>query len=256
MSQPIIFLDIDGTISDHDKNIPKATKDAVNQLHKNGASVVIATGRAPFMFQDIMQELQIHSYISFNGQYVVYKGKVVHDHPLPVEQLQKLQDYSLKQNDPIVYQSVNTMKSTVTYHRYIEESMKSLKRDHPEYDDSFYRSQPIYQALIFNEDKEEAYEKQFEQMRFVRWHEYSCDVLPAVGSKAYGIEQFINNLGLDWKDTYAFGDGLNDQEMLEKVNVGVAMGNSVEPLKVKADAVTDDVSANGLANGLKKLKLI
>ncbi|KAB8138601.1 Cof-type HAD-IIB family hydrolase [Gracilibacillus oryzae] len=257
MSKKVVFLDIDGTILDHEKKIPESTKDAVNKLKERGVIVAIATGRAPFMFQDILAELDIDSYISFNGQYAVHQGKVVHENFYSAEQMEQLMEFSSKSSHPIIFQSVDEMRATVSDHPQIESGMNSLKKAYPDEDAEYYKKVPIFQALLFNEAHEQTYyEKNLEQFRFVRWHEYSCDVLPRIGSKAHGIEQFINELNIDWKDTYAFGDGLNDLEMIETVRYGIAMGNSVEELKKKAYLVTDHVDDDGLSKGLKRLKLI
>ncbi|MFC4404722.1 Cof-type HAD-IIB family hydrolase [Gracilibacillus xinjiangensis] len=257
MKKKVVFLDIDGTILNNEKKVPQATKEAVAKLKDQGIIVAIATGRAPFMFQDILSELAIDSFIGFNGQYAVHQGKVIHQNYYNSEQMEQLLEYSSNSNHPLIFQSVNEMKATVTNNRHIEMGMNSLKRGHPEADAEFYKKEPIFQALLFNEAHEQTvYEETFDQLRFVRWHEYSCDVLPKIGSKAHGIEQFIKKLGIDWEDTYAFGDGLNDLEMIEKVRYGIAMGNSVAELKRKAYFVTDDVEDDGLSNGLKRVGLI
>lgn len=71
----IIFFDIDGTLLDDDKKMPLTAEKAVFALKELGHEVAIATGRAPFMFKDIREQLEIDSYVSFNGQYVVLRGK-------------------------------------------------------------------------------------------------------------------------------------------------------------------------------------
>ncbi len=257
MGQKVVFLDIDGTILNHDKQIPVATKEAVKQLHDSGVIVSIATGRAPFMFQDILKELNIQSYISFNGQYAVYNGEVVYQHPIDSEQIEELTAYSVNHQHPLVYQSIDDMKSSVSNHPHIEQGIGSLKRSHPLEDTEYYKKQEIFQVLLFNEEKEQkVYEEVFQQLKFVRWHPVSCDVMPKIGSKAHGIEKFIEALDLNWEDTYAFGDGLNDLEMISKVHTGVAMGNSVQEVIKAATLVTDDVDQNGLSNAMRKLSLI
>ena len=45
----------------------------------------------------------------------------------------------------------------------------------------------------------------------------------------------IARLGFELQDVYAFGDGLNDLEMLKAVGTGVAMGNGVAEAKEIAD---------------------
>ncbi|KJE26553.1 haloacid dehalogenase-like hydrolase family protein [Geobacillus kaustophilus] len=66
----------------------------------------------------------------------------------------------------------------------------------------------------------------------------------------------IEKLGIDKKDVYAFGDGLNDIEMLSFVGTGVAMGNAHEEVKRVADFVTKPVDKEGIWYGLKQLQLI
>lgn len=69
------FFDIDGTIYDEDKQVPASTKEAIAELQRRGHHVAIATGRASYMFEDLREELGIDSYVSLNGQYVVFEGK-------------------------------------------------------------------------------------------------------------------------------------------------------------------------------------
>jgi len=61
----------------------------------------------------------------------------------------------------------------------------------------------------------------------------------------------VKHLGIDMKNVFAFGDGLNDLEMIENVGTGIAMGNAVEPLKKLANYVTSSVEEDGILNGLK-----
>jgi hydroxymethylpyrimidine pyrophosphatase-like HAD family hydrolase len=63
-------------------------------------------------------------------------------------------------------------------------------------------------------------------------------------------------LDFELEDVYAFGDGLNDIEMLEAVGTGIAMGNGTAEAKRHANIITTDVDNNGIWNGLKELKLI
>jgi hydroxymethylpyrimidine pyrophosphatase-like HAD family hydrolase len=66
----------------------------------------------------------------------------------------------------------------------------------------------------------------------------------------------IEKLGFDKKDVYAFGDGLNDIEMLEFVGNGVAMGNAEEVVKEVANLVTKDVAEDGILHGLELVGLL
>src|SRR5690625_7493494 len=105
MHEKIVFFDIDGTLVDDDKNIPVSAKQAIDELKRNDVYVAIATGRAPFMFEHIRQELEIESYVSFNGQYVVFEGETIYKNPIGQESLKKLYEASTIINHPMIYRS-------------------------------------------------------------------------------------------------------------------------------------------------------
>ena len=82
------------------------------------------------------------------------------------------------------------------------------------------------------------------------------DVLPIGGSKANGIEKYIEKRGYTKDQVYAFGDYLNDIEMLQYVGHGVAMGNAPDEVKKAARYVTKDVGEDGIAYGLEMVGLL
>ena len=58
------------------------------------------------------------------------------------------------------------------------------------------------------------------------------------------------------QDSYAFGDGLNDLEMIQTVGTGVAMGNAVDEAKAVANYETDRIENDGIVKALKHFELI
>lgn len=253
----IVFFDIDGTLLDHDKKLPAKTKEAIQLLKKSDTFVAIATGRAPFMFESLRNELDIDSFVSFNGQYVVFENEAIYQNPLDQDELKRLIAFSESNSHPIVLMNEKTMKATVSHHDYIKESMASLRFAHPEKDEEFYLGREIYQSLLFCEEGDEnKYIKEFNDFLFLRWHPLSTDVIPMGGSKAEGIQKMIDRLGFALEDVYAFGDGLNDIEMIKTVGTGVAMGNAKDEVKEHADVITKDVGEDGIWYGLKEIGLI
>lgn len=259
MTEPsVIFFDIDGTLLDHDKNLPMSTKKAIQQLQADGHIVAIATGRAPFMYKALREELQIDTYVSFNGQYVVVNNQVVYQNPLEIDSLLQLTKVGLANDHPIVFMDHEDMKANVPAHDFISESISSLQiNQFPSHDPYYYQGREILQSLFFCSEGEEVYyQKQFPAFDFVRWHPLSVDVLPKGGSKANGIKQAMDVLAIPEANQYAFGDGLNDIEMLSSVTHSVAMGNAKQEVKAVADYITDDVNHDGILNGLKKVGLL
>ncbi|HWO74865.1 MAG TPA: Cof-type HAD-IIB family hydrolase [Bacillus sp. (in: firmicutes)] len=253
----IVFFDIDGTLLNHDKTIPESTKKAIRQLKEQDVFVAIATGRAPFMFEDIRKELDIDSYVSFNGQYVVFENEPIYKNPLNQEALIKLHNKAKSHHHPLVFLNESDMKADILEDVMIAEAMGSLRFGHPEKDETFYLKNEVYQSLLFCKDEwQQEYEREFTAFTFIRWHEYSVDVIPKCGSKAEGIKKMLEKVGFQLKDSYAFGDGLNDIEMIQTVGTGVAMGNAVEDLKIHANFITKNVDEEGIVYGLKSVGLL
>ncbi|RIW29492.1 Cof-type HAD-IIB family hydrolase [Bacillus salacetis] len=253
----IVFFDIDGTLLDHEKKLPDATKKGIRMLQENGTYVAIATGRAPFMYESLRKELGVESFVSFNGQYVVFENEVIYKNPLDRKELVDLLGTANENSHPVVHLNEKTMKANIHHHPFIEESMASLKFPHPDFQPDFYSDKEIYQSLLFCREGDEAvYREKFAKFNFIRWHQYSMDILPSGGSKAEGIKKMIEKLDFDISEVYAFGDGLNDIEMIDAVGTGIAMGNAVKEVKEHADFITKPVDEDGIYLGLKELSLI
>ncbi len=258
MDQKIIFFDIDGTLYNHDKKLPPSTKQAIRDLQAKGHEVAIATGRAPFMFKDLREELGVKTFVSYNGQYVVFKGEPLYKNALNKEALLRLTDLAVERNHPVVFMDHEDMKANTPNHEHVTAGISSLKINYfPEHDPSYHEGRELYQSLLFCQDPEDKkYEEEFPEFDFVRWHPVSVDIVPAGGSKAKGIQKIIDQLGILPENIYAFGDGLNDVEMLKTVVNSVAMGDGHEEAKNAAKHITTNVDEHGILNGLKMVGLL
>ncbi|MCM3149585.1 Cof-type HAD-IIB family hydrolase [Bacillus sp. FSL W8-1143] len=257
MNKKVIFFDIDGTLYDHDKKIPESTKRSVRLLKEKGHHLFIASGRSPFLIKPILEELGLDSFIAYNGQYVMYEGEVIYGNPLKLELMEQIYETADHHDHPLVFMGEKAMKASVPNHPFIHEGIGTLKTEHPEHDLSYFKENEIFQMLLFCKAEEEVqYEAFREEIDLVRWHELSTDVLPKGGSKAEGIKRVIERLPYEQKDTVAFGDGLNDREMISFAGTGVAMGNAVNELKDLADFVTKPVDEDGIFHAVTHLGLI
>jgi len=255
MRKKWIFFDVDGTLLNDEKCIPGSAKKAVEALKAAGHEVAIATGRAPFMIQHVREALGIDTFVSFNGQFVVYKGEVIHKNPYRSADLENLERFAARFRHPLVFMGEADMKANVKDNPLIRESLATLNYEHPAYQDRYYAETEIYQALLFCREEEEKAYASLAPFRIVRWHPYSADILPKNGSKAQGIKKLLEWAGDKPEDVIAFGDGANDIEMLSFAGIGVAMGNAVDRLKTVADFVTKPVDEDGIAYAVDQLRL-
>lgn len=253
----IVFFDIDGTLLDEEKRIPPSAIETIERLKENGVRVALATGRAPFMFRDILAQLGIDDFVSFNGQYVEVGGNVLYKRTIDAERLAAIEEAAKARRHPMAFLDENFMTANVDGHPWVETSMNDLKLDPPPYDPHGHEGRGICQALLFCEEHEEhLYTETFTDLDFIRWHRYSLDVMPPGGSKAVGIRIVCEHFGIAPDQVYAFGDARNDVEMLREAAVGVAMGGAEPEAIAAADWVTDRPEEDGIYNACKKLGLI
>lgn len=247
----MVFFDVDGTLLNSRNEVPPATVDAILRLKEKDVKVAIATGRAPFMFKFIREPLGIDTFVSLNGQYVVVDGRPIFQFKMDPRHIERLLEKGKEKGHPFVFMSHDRMCATMNGHSYIKESMRSINVPEPGYDPEFYKKGPVYQMLLFCEPGEEKeYEAEFPMFRFLRWHRYALDVMPKGGSKAEGIRRISEYCRISKSDIFAFGDGMNDIEMLHFAGKGIAMGNAPDIVKRYADYVTKHVDEDGVYHGL------
>jgi len=255
LGKKIVFFDIDDTLLDRKRKLPTTTIDSIKQLQQKGIKTVIATARPPFLFETLRKELNIESYISFNGQYVVHDGEVIYDNPLNHEQLHAIYESSSAYDFPMGFVSESEMCATRDNHPYVKQSI--LLETYPRVDQTFHKTENVYQALLYCKvGKESSIKESHPEFYFQRWHPLSCDIIPKGASKAVGVQKILERENVRLEQSYAFGDGINDLEMFAEVGNSIAMGNAIEELKLAASYVTEDVENDGIMKGLQHYRLI
>ena len=117
---------------------------------------------------------------------------------------------------------------------------------------------PIYQVIPYgiDEDGEQRIMKLMPHCKRTRWHSLAVDIIPQEGGKQNGIRQVLNYYHIKQEETMAFGDGFNDIDMLEFVEIGIAMGNASQEVKDIADDITEYIDNDGIYRALKKYHVI
>lgn len=70
-------------------------------------------------------------------------------------------------------------------------------------------------------------------------------------NKSSALDHICEGLNIAKDNVIAFGDQLNDMEMVRDAGIGVAMGNAHTDLKQVADIVTEDNNNDGIAKVLE-----
>lgn len=253
----IVFFDIDGTLIDENKKTSSRTIEALKELKDYGIKVVLCTGRSKIHFQDIRELFEINSYICFNGAYGVYNDEIIFKKQMELKNIEKLMIDVNEKEHKIVFSNDTDSYANDKDDEQIKTSFNSLHIESPTYHPTIWRDEFMYQGYLYcTPEEEEEYVKNHPEFKFTRWHKFAVDINDYNMNKARGIESFLRHLNIRAEHAVAFGDNLNDLEMLEYVGYGIAMGDGVKEAKEKANFVTKAVDEDGIYYGLKHLNLI
>lgn len=256
-----LFFDIDGTLLDWNHKLPESTRNAVLQAKENGHLIFINSGRTKaYIYDKNLLSLGFDGIICGCGTHIIFHGKELLYHKLSKKLTKKTVEVCYDSNIPIIMEGREWL--------FMDRDM--ICRD--QYGKRLFENESsIIQPIANNEENWEcskfcaavdgiSYEKAVDELSSdytIKEHEgKALEFVPRGYSKRTGIRKICEYTGIDPKDTYAFGDGTNDVEMLEGAGVGVAMGNAKEPAVEAADYVTDDIHQDGIQNALLHFHLI
>ena len=250
-----VFFDLDGTLLNNESKVEPEVVEALEKMQLNGHIPFIATGRSPREIQFVLEATTIDSFITLNGQYVVYEGEEVHRSSIATDTLIRLKEATENREFALSFYTPEKIRTT-RQTSILKEAYSFIHAAVPAIDG--FLNEEILMALILSTNKEEDsyFREQFPELSFYRNTPFSIDIIPKGNSKAIGITELMKKVGMEHLPTYAFGDGSNDIEMIEHVDYGVAMGNGLPILKEKAAYVTSENTQGGIVEGLKYFELI
>ena len=82
---------------------------------------------------------------------------------------------------------------------------------------------------------------------------HTCDFALDGASKATGLAMLAKELGIPMEETMAFGDHMNDIEMIEAAGCGVAMANAIPEVKAVANRECPSNEEYGVMSVLAQL---
>lgn len=263
MGKKIVFIDVDGTLVNDDGVVPESAKTAIKRARNNGHYILLCTGRSKAELYDDIMNIGFDGIIGAAGGYIEFKNKIIMHKKVEREDVKHLVTYFNENNIDFYLESngglfaskncKNHLRKLISESSFIDCLIEgeSLTRD--DVNKISFLGSPIPIEIIQNEFKNK--------------FNVIPSTVPAFGKnsgelsvpgihKATAIEILLKHLNFPKEDTFAYGDGINDIEMLEYANTGIAMGNANNELKAIADDITDCHDENGIYNSFKKYNLI
>jgi Cof subfamily protein (haloacid dehalogenase superfamily) len=259
-----IFLDMDGTILNHQNRVSIHTKEIIDELRDQGILVFIATGRSVDEIAGIVPKgFQVDGFITSNGM-AGYAGKeIVFEHSLAVELVEMIIEKARK--NKVYYELFPYGASRVTLKQdkpYVEDEIRDPKPDSVGMNEWLSRKQAIKEEIAWEDNIEG---NKFSKFYFFartkehinRWKseldklkqeidfttstssDHNVEVMVANVNKATGINQMLERFNLSQEETLAIGDSNNDLQMFQFVRHAVAMKNAPGHIKEIVDDVTE-----------------
>lgn len=256
-----VFFDIDGTLWDKENRIPDSTKEAIRLLRDRGHLTFINSGRTRvFINSEDLLSMGFDGILSGCGTHIEYQGEDLFYRKIDDDLLKKSVRIFYEYDMPMVMEGRHMLFmdpdiiSRDAYGRYLLKVMENSTM--PIRDNEEHWEASKFSVLIRERNYREVIGKLEGDYDFLVHGGTVMEAVPKGCSKATAIAVICEKLGIDRKDTYAFGDSANDIDMLDYAGTGVAMGNGTDLAKSHADYVTDGLHEDGIYNALKHFSLI
>lgn len=269
----LIASDFDGTIFPYDMavdtagdiRVPERTARAVSAFIKQGGKFVLCTGRMfpairPYAFElGLTGELIAHQGA---GVFDIETGRCLHSVLIPSELAAEYlsvveqtavchvyigDDYFINKINP--YSERYKLYTGVQY-RLAGEPLSEYVRERGEAVFKVYASVPAERKPALVAELEERFSG---RLLISSSHARNIEAVNIRTSKSKALAELAESYGYDRSEIMAFGDAMNDLDMIVYAGTGVAVGSADPRLKEKADIVCDACADFGVAKVIESL---
>lgn len=260
----MVASDFDDTLLPSSKIISGFTRETIKKYIATGGRFVLSTGR---MFASIKQEAQD---LGLSGEVIAYQGALIKDldtdkvlrsveiaPELAIEYIEFLNRYSsiiqLYMDDRLFIEKNNSYT----------EKYSALCKIHATAVGNLSKfilesGLPINKVYCYinpadcAEFREKVNTQYGDRLLINSSKPWNVEAVNIKTSKGIALKYLCDMYGIDRSELIAFGDNLNDLEMLTFAGLGVAVGNAVPELKAKADYITLPCDEDGVARAIEK----
>lgn len=246
MSYKLLVLDLDDTLINDEREIPKANIEAVQAIEAMGCHVVLCSGRPVASMMKYVDDLGIHAdedyIVSYNGAIIdKIDGTRIHFQPIEGDVLKDLVKIGRKADIDVqlytealtverytdrtkLYETLTKLPATVIPDLMtVETSVKVLFN---------HEAGPRLESLRL-----EIIEKYSDIFNVFYSKPFYVEVLNKKASKGLAVQFLAEELAIKPAEIIAIGDGYNDVSMIEFAGVGVAVANAPDGVKECANYV-------------------
>ncbi len=240
----LIACDMDGTLLDDNSQLPPETLDCINQVEDAGIQFVIATGRrydtASSFFGAVSERMD---FVASNGAQVVSSGRLIDQEVFSGSALRKLRNV-VAEFDMLHLSLFDRRQSFLVddFSCYVGE----LDKDFPEPRIVGWPSPDvaIIKASVYCDQPDAIMDMAYllsrevgEKFIFAPSGQHYIDVLQKGVSKVTGVGELLSMYGIGLDEVLAFGDSMNDYELMREAGMSCAVSNARPAIKQIASKV-------------------
>lgn len=261
-----IFCDMDGTLLTDDNRLPEGFDAMMAELRRRGVTFCPASGRQYFSLLDTFPAYK-DSFIFFaeNGTNVIRQGEEIYSDCIGEEIARTiLNDVYAKRpetfcvfcgkKDAYALSAQNDAANRAELHKYYTHATY-LDTDRFEpiddqpvkislYDSTGHSAETVYPLVKKYADV---------PLHVVLSSDYWVDIMSPTANKGAAIQAFQKQYGVSPDECAAFGDYLNDTEMLGAVTYSFAMANAHPEIQKLAKYQTASNNEQGVLKGIQRL---
>ena len=241
----LIAADMDGTLLDENSLLPEETFELIEKLRDRGVIFCASSGRRyetlRWMFEPVADRID---YVGSLGTQVYADGVLLDREVFSTRAVLRLfrtcQEFDCFHL--VLYDRTHTylLNDQSSYVRELAKDLPNAERvyDPPSPDVSIIKAAICYDRPHEIMDMVYVLERELgDVFSFMPSGNTWIDVTPRGISKATGLEALLGYYGIDRADVVAFGDSMNDYEILRMVGAAFAMENGRSAIKQIADRV-------------------
>lgn len=259
-----IALDLDGTLTNHDKVVTQKTREALLQAEAEGVVIILASGRPTYGIEPVAECLELDKrggyILSYNGGNIVNAktGEKLFAQFLPDEVIPILYRYAKEKNHALLGYAGNEIITEMPDDQYVKEESHINKMNIRKVENLFEALEPHPTKLLMTGDPADMLKAENElseilgdRMDIFRSAPFFLELVPKGIDKAKSLLRLLSKINLTPADMIAFGDGYNDLSMLKLAGMGVAMQNAAPEVRAEADYITLSNEEDGVAAALE-----